>query len=752
MADYLIKGSTLSQIADSLRSVGKFSSRISPASMPKYILGNLTSNGVVDGILDRTIESIDNYTCTALGPYAFAECSLLNKVYMDKCNTVGVQAFVNCIQLNEVDMNLCHNISESAFLNCSNLEIINMPNCGNISGSSTFHNCKPKKVTMGVQDLTSDSAFGKMLYKNTNLEELYLPQCQLIYSSTLLECSNLTKIEAPNVTIVTQSAFYKCYALKEIDFPELGTPITERNWDIGAYAFASCSALEKVNIPIAKSINNYCFANCASLKEFYAPCVSNYGSSDPFLNVTTLESFTEARTTIKDWHTHWPNLKYYSNSVATSVAEKAFHGCSLLNEYGFYAPNLAVASPSAFQETGFIEVTPETFPALSGTLGNYAFYTCPNLKSVHLSLITSTGNRTFASCPNLEYVKLDNVTSMYTHASYPAFINCTSLKEVHLPAYSSSIVANWFNNLTTLKNVDIPLATAINTNAFKGCVALSKVSFPNVTTIQASAFDGCTSLEEIEIGTKEVAKTLTLQTKAFSNCTSLRELTIYYSSVATLANATTVFDGTGITATTGSIYVPGDLLDSYKTATNWSNYQNRIFPYDATVFSIRGAQQKVMGTGNKTWTDWQNTSNYNNNATYYFKASSYSQSWPNYVKSYYSNPNHTGVYMPYHTSIFKYPLTTMQGYRAGYSDVNIQTTLYQTSIPGTFSFVGYSGRIYSYGMISRPAANGSYITYYSVSTINTGTSYISYFKFADSTATITPDHDYQTGTITSSLT
>jgi hypothetical protein len=262
-----------------------------------------------------------------------------------------------------------------------------------------------------------------------------------------------------------------------------------------------------------------------------------------------------------------------------------------LTEGGFYAPNLSAATGSStFKTTGFIEITPEVFPALSGTLGNYAFYGCPNLTSVHLSLITSTGNRTFGGCPNLEYVKLDNVTTMYTNASYPAFVSCTSLKEIHLPAYSGNIVANWLNGLTALEVVDIPLTKVITANAFKGCTALSRVSFPNLTTVQGNAFSGCTSLEEVEIGTKEVATALTLSTNAFLNCSSLKELTIYYSSVATLANASTIFNGTGITATTGSIYVPGDLLNSYKAATNWSNYKNRIFPYDATVFSIRGKQ------------------------------------------------------------------------------------------------------------------------------------------------------------------
>jgi hypothetical protein len=37
------------------------------------------------------------------------------------------------------------------------------------------------------------------------------------------------------------------------------------------------------------------------------------------------------------------------------------------------------------------------------------------------------------------------------------------------------------------------------------------------------------------------------------------------------------FNRAGITSSTGSIYVPASLLTSYKTATNWASFSNRIF-------------------------------------------------------------------------------------------------------------------------------------------------------------------------------
>lgn len=565
MADYLIKGETLTAIADAIRDKGKIYQNLTPIQMPTFIQNNLLSTGDVDCILDRTITEISNTTVKQLGNYAFADCIDLETIYLPEVNIVN---------------------------------------------KSAFYNCKPKIVTLGVsvinevEDKLDDVSV--MLNSNTNLEELYLPSCVKLYSSAVSGATNLRIVELPVVDSLTKLAFYKCTSLTKINFPNCGTTTT---YGVGMQAFDGCTSLKEVYLPQIKSMNGYAFRSCP-IEIFYAPMLAGQHASDPFTSVTTFRSVTTAHPTIPAWSAKWKQLEHYSNSAATSIASSAFYGCSLLNEYGFYAPNLSVATTQdTFRGTGFVEVTPDTFPVLSGTLGNYAFYTCPNLKSVHLSLITSTGNRAFGSCPNLEYVKLDNVTTMYTNASYPAFVNCTSLKEIHLPAYSGNIVANWLNGLTALEVVDIPLTKVITSNAFKGCTALSKVSFPNLTTVQANAFSGCTGLREVELGTENNGEiTLTLSTNAFLNCTNLSKLTIYYDIMASLANASTAFNGTGITATTGSILVPAKLLSAYKSAANWSNYKDRIYPL-SPIFYIRGVSQ-TMTASSQTLAQWWATDNY----------------------------------------------------------------------------------------------------------------------------------------------
>jgi hypothetical protein len=48
-----------------------------------------------------------------------------------------------------------------------------------------------------------------------------------------------------------------------------------------------------------------------------------------------------------------------------------------------------------------------------------------------------------------------------------------------------------------------------------------------------------------------------------------------------ILNGSTVFYNTGIGSDKGSIFVPASLVASYKAATNWAYFSNRIFAYNA---------------------------------------------------------------------------------------------------------------------------------------------------------------------------
>lgn len=130
--------------------------------------------------------------------------------------------------------------------------------------------------------------------------------------------------------------------------------------------------------------------------------------------------------------------------------------------------------------------------------------------------------------------------------------------------------------------------------AFTTCVSLITVSTPNVENLMAYAFNGCQNLENVYIPkAKQIGnytfyncKKLTflqfdyvtsLGTFALGNCSMLETLVLGNLSVVTLANTNALIN-TPIAKGTGFVYVPDNLVNSYKTAANWSTYANQIKP------------------------------------------------------------------------------------------------------------------------------------------------------------------------------
>lgn len=148
-----------------------------------------------------------------------------------------------------------------------------------------------------------------------------------------------------------------------------------------------------------------------------------------------------------------------------------------------------------------------------------------------------------------------------------------------------------FYNCKELASISLPNVTSIGRLAFQNCSTLSLVTIPKATTIGGQAFIDCKALQQVEFLFLEYAdgqflRGCSLLTRAdIGNCTfigamgffmtKLDTLIIHTSSVCTLDN-TNVFDSTPIKSGNGYIYVPDDLVDAYKGATNWSTYASQI--------------------------------------------------------------------------------------------------------------------------------------------------------------------------------
>lgn len=114
--------------------------------------------------------------------------------------------------------------------------------------------------------------------------------------------------------------------------------------------------------------------------------------------------------------------------------------------------------------------------------------------------------------------------------------------------------------------------TSVGAYGFGYCESLESVTFPNVTHVYGSAFSACYSLKMVDI-----PNVRSIYTKAFQNCEALEKVILRGNITASL-NKPDALAGTRIAEGTGYIYVPDDLVDGYKTATNWSTYADQIKP------------------------------------------------------------------------------------------------------------------------------------------------------------------------------
>ena len=149
------------------------------------------------------------------------------------------------------------------------------------------------------------------------------------------------------------------------------------------------------------------------------------------------------------------------------------------------------------------------------------------------------------------------------------FMNCTNLTTVNLPE-CTSIGTSTFYGCTNLTTVNLPECTSIGDTAFMNCTNLTTVNLPECTSIGISTFNSCTNLTTVNL-----PKCATIGIFAFVKCTNLTTIILNNRKIVTLEDG--AFNSSAITRT-GYIYVPDNLVDSYKIATNWSTYANQIKP------------------------------------------------------------------------------------------------------------------------------------------------------------------------------
>lgn len=142
----------------------------------------------------------------------------------------------------------------------------------------------------------------------------------------------------------------------------------------------------------------------------------------------------------------------------------------------------------------------------------------------------------------------------------------TALTSVNFPG-TTNAGQYTFQNCTELLSANLPAATTIGQYCFSGCTKLTTPVISAATSIWSYTFQNCKALTGLELPTTVTSITA----NCFNGCSAMTWLKLPKTSMVTLSNVN-AFAGTRIAAGVGAIYVPSDLVATYKANANWKNF------------------------------------------------------------------------------------------------------------------------------------------------------------------------------------
>jgi len=180
------------------------------------------------------------------------------------------------------------------------------------------------------------------------------------------------------------------------------------------------------------------------------------------------------------------------------------------------------------------------------------------------SRVTTIGRAAFQRCVQLTGVILPNVTKV----DDSAFHDCSTLKEVSLP--KAVDIGVYAFQSSGIEHLSLPSCVSLSGSTFGDTKSLISLTLPLVTRLNYyNTFYG-SSIKKLDTSSVEIIGN-------FAGASNLETLILRSTTICALTSANG-FSDTKIAAGTGYIYVPDNLVDSYKTATNWVTFANQIKP------------------------------------------------------------------------------------------------------------------------------------------------------------------------------
>ncbi len=494
----------------------------------------------------------------------FASCTVLDSVtFADNQEFVGKNMFYGCTSLKNVKLGIgMTEIRRHAFYSCTALRGIELPSSLETIATSAFQLCTdlrtitfPSSVlTIGVNAFRGNQNLKTVTF-NEGLEQIY---------ANAFIGTGIVSVEFPStLDRLGQYAFYSCPSLKtvvfqgavrgfdgDVDYIQTSDYLTvlapENSWALHGQlgdVFASCTALESVTFSDDQEfVGKNMFLGCTALKDVTLGTWTEEIRRHAFYGCSALQEivFPENLEKIEDsaFRMCTDLHKITIPSSVMVIGANAFRGDKELKVATFNG-GLEQICANAFCGTGVVTLE---FPLTLDRLGQYAFYSCPNLKTVTFKNAVRgfDGDRNDPEPNRLTYLDPDIWYSLHGQLG-DTFAVCTALESVTFADGQEFVGKNMFIGCTALKSVKLgSTLEEIRRHAFYDCRVLAALEIPDtVESIGDSAFEACAALRYLTVPNNLSY----LGAAAFRNCTALHYVAFLGSEAPTSVGAN-LFTGT----------------------------------------------------------------------------------------------------------------------------------------------------------------------------------------------------------------